>query len=444
MLVAAPTRERRIGVGMRRAALTGIVAVLLVAGTSLPATAEPGPPLAAPATVHVSGQYRDGATLLVDPASLDWGAEPDSVAVQWLADGTVLDGATANAFVLTEAMVGREVRVRLTARVGDAAVEVLSPRRTVQPGDASERRLRQALAALLPALPGRYTVRVTELDRGERHVAIDAGRPREPASTVKLFIAWAVYSRIDGGTLRSTSRVSSGLTVQQCLRAMIEPSDNPCATELRTTIGTAALDRMLARHGYVNTHFWFSGGRTKVTSANDTALLLSRLARGTLLSKASSAAFLRLLKTQVWREAIPPGLPDGVVQASKPGTLWTPSGMIQTDAAIVWGKGSRYVLTVFGSNGATIPSITRISRLVYAELAGPVGRPFVYDRHQMVTTGALDLRTTRSRSSTLIRTLSAGTPIEVIDSDRDRYLVRVGTRTGWVDNTLLTLRHPLL
>ena len=146
----------------------------------------------------------------------------------------------------------------------------------------------------------------------------------------------------------------------------------------------------------------------------------------------------------MWREAIPPGLPDGVRQASKCGTLWTATGMVQTDSAIVWGKRSRYVLTVMGSNGATIPSITRISKAVYQELEGPVKKAFRYDRQQMRATGPLVLTASASKSSRVLGRYGSGTKVEVIDSLRSRYLVRIAGRTGWIDNAHLTLRHKIL
>ena len=308
----------------------------------------------------------------------------------------------------------------------------------------SESRLRTALAALLPALPGRYTVEARELDGAKRLVRIRATAHREPASIFKLFVAYGVYTRIDRGDLTYDTRLRSGLSVRTCLRAMIEPSDNYCATDLRQRIGTAWLTRLLHRKGFSGTTFWYDGRRTKTTTTADVARVLARLARGTLVSPASTKRFVRLLETQVWREAIPPGLPAGTRQASKPGTLWTSTGMVQTDSAIVWGPRSRYVLVVMGSHGATTHAITRIAKVVHRELEGPIGTPFAYDRQQMKATGTVRLTAAVSRTSRLLGTYRKGTKVEVIDSIRTRYLVRIAGRVGWVDNTHLVLRHPIV
>ena len=97
-----------------------------------------------------------------------------------------------------------------------------------------------------------------------------------------------------------------------------------------------------------------------------------------------------------------------------------------------------------GSNGATTHAITRISKAVYRELEGAGRAPFVYDRQQMRATGKLVLTVSASRSSRVLGTYRAGTKVEVIDSRRTRYLVRIAGRTGWIDNAHLVLRHPIL
>lgn len=427
---------------MRTALMVGVLAAAVTVSGVAPAHADAAG-VTAPAAVPVHGTYRDGDTLTADVAAIAWGGTPQSVAVEWLDDGKAIGGATAPTFGVDAGEVGHRVAVRVSATVNGAPVTAESPARVVQPGVTSERRLRSRLVALLRGLPGRYTVEARELDGGHRVVRLDAAEHREPASIFKLFVAYGVFTRIDRGTLSYDDRLASGPTVRACLRAMIEPSDNYCAQDLRTRIGTAWLNRLLHAHGYRGTTFWYTGGRTKTTTTADIARLLATLARGDLVSPASTTRFLALLETQVWREAIPPGLPDGVRQASKPGTLWTATGMVQTDSAIVWGPRSRYVLVVMGSNGATTHAITRISRLVYRELEGAVGPAFDYDRQQMRATGTLVLTAGVSRGSTVLGRYRPGTRVEVIDSRRTRYLVRIGGRTGWIDNTHLTLRHPI-
>ncbi|MFC0681825.1 serine hydrolase [Lysobacter korlensis] len=393
--------------------------------------------------VTIGATARDGATvqsILADPG---WGGTPSRKATQWYLDGKPIAGATKWAIPATSAMVGHELTVKVTATVAGVQRVGTSEPVVVQPGKTSEASLRSKLDSLIRTLPGDYTVTVREIDGGKRSVSINGTADREPASSIKIFIAWAVYKKVDQGTLSLSTRLSSGLTVEQCLRAMIEPSDNFCAIELRNKVGLAYLNKLIDDGGYDDTHFWYANGRTKVTSSTDLSDLITNLVLGKLLSHASTAKLVHLLKTQVWREAIPPGLPDDVVQASKPGTLWVSSGMTETDVAFVWGSKTRYAIAVMGYNGATIPSITKISKLVYTHLQGSFPNPFLYDRQQMVSTAGVTLRSTAAASGKVVATYPAGTQIEVIDSIRNWYYVRVAGKLGYMLNTSLTLRNPI-
>jgi beta-lactamase class A len=299
------------------------------------------------------------------------------------------------------------------------------------------------LRRLIKTLPGSYAVSVRELDGEKRTVSVRPHAQLEPASVSKLFIAYAVFRKIDRGELSYTSKVSSGLSVRACLRAMIEPSDNVCAVELRSKVTTKYLNRVLKHDGYNDTHFWYSGGRTKKTSTSDLVTLLTRLERRELLSEDSTTRFLDLMHGQIWRNAIPTGLPANVRQVSKSGTLGTPSGIVQTDAAIVYGPVSRYAIAVMGTRGATIHSITRISKLIYRALEGPSDAPlFTYFPHQMATTTKTALRSSPSFRAGIVRLVSTETPVRVLSANRTWYRVIVGGRVGWINNTALRLRNP--
>ena len=327
-----------------------------------------------------------------------------------------------------------------------AAVIVSSSITGATPAEAApitSEKLTSKIEKLLRQLPGDYAVSVRELDGEKRTASIRSSSRREPASSAKLFIAYAVYTKIDRGDISLNSRVSSGLTVRACLRAMIEPSDNYCAVELRNKVGNGFLNRLLAKNGYDDTHFWYSKGRTKVTSTSDMATLMTRLERGELLSKKSTTRFLKQLRNQVWRDTIASGLPANIVQASKPGALYVRSGMVYTDAAIVYGKKTRYVIAIMGYHGSTIHSLVRISKLVYSSLEGSFKKGFTYTKAQMKSTRAITLRSGPGRSASVIRSFPKGVKVQVISSRHRWYYVRAGGSVGWMLNSGLTLRNPI-
>jgi beta-lactamase class A len=306
---------------------------------------------------------------------------------------------------------------------------------------AAEQSLRSRIVELARELPGEYTVAVREIDGARREIDVNSRADREPASVIKVFIAYGALKRIDAGTLAYSSKVSSGLTVRECLRAMLEVSDNYCAAELRYRVGTSNLNRLLHRDGYRDTHFWYSGGRTKVTSSRDLAVLLSRLESGTLLSPESTTRMLALMRSNIWRDGIATGLPRSVDHASKSGLLWIGSGIVRTDAAIVYGPTSRYVLAIMGTRGATLAGLGRISRLVYERLQGEeVRHPFHYSQQQMRTTERAALRS--SPGGGVLRSVGRGTPVHFTSAVHRWYRVTVNGRTGWMHNSALTLRNP--
>ncbi|MFD1722280.1 serine hydrolase [Amnibacterium endophyticum] len=314
-----------------------------------------------------------------------------------------------------------------------------SPTVTIPPAPVSEAQLGRRVRGLLRSLPGDYAVDVQELD-GDRHaLRIDADEPHEPASTSKVFVAFAVLHRVDRGALALDDRLDNGLEVQECLRAMLQVSNNECSVGLQQAIGAPGFSGVVRAAGFEDTAVAYGDGQANLTTASDVSDLMARLARGDLLSPGSTALMVDLLERQVWREAIPQGLPKGVRQASKPGTLLPSTGFVQTDTAIVWGSRTRYVLTVLGSRGATIEGISRISRAVHEALQGPVDDPFVYDRQQLVTTTDTALRADGA-GTTVLAVLPAGTPAEVLTSVRDWWLVRADGREGWVQQGDLALR----
>lgn len=160
------------------------------------------------------------------------------------------------------------------------------------------------------------------------------------ASTYKLYVAYDVYKQIDAGTVSYSQKLTqygTSQTVEACLEEMITISDNTCGIALGRLDGWSKLDKLLASEGYTDTmldNYTASGALygDKQTTANDLALLLTRLYRGTLLSKDSTAQFIKLLKADEIDYMLPSGFPDGTVIADKVGFL----GQYQNDAGIIY------------------------------------------------------------------------------------------------------------
>lgn len=124
------------------------------------------------------------------------------------------------------------------------------------------------------------------------------------ASLYKLFVAYAGYQQLDSGEVDGDEIYINGYTREECLDLMIRDSDSPCGEKLWNELGKEELTNQLKTYGINNTSM-----SAITTTAQDTAIMLSRIARGEGLSDESRAAFLDSMKDQdqLYRRGLPSG-----------------------------------------------------------------------------------------------------------------------------------------
>jgi beta-lactamase class A len=112
----------------------------------------------------------------------------------------------------------------------------------------------------------------------------------------------------------------------------------------------------------------FEKGLNNTTTARGLLILLQKIATGQAVSDKADAEMVAILKRQHFNNAIPAGLPSGVVVAHKTGNITK----IHHDAAIVFGP-RPYVLVVLvrglPDEGHSAQLIASISREVWAAVA---------------------------------------------------------------------------
>lgn len=299
-----------------------------------------------------------------------------------------------------------------------------------------------AVAAQLDNASGVYRVSVREIDGANRSFNLNADYEMEPASSIKIFYAWLALRRADAGRLDLGSRLPSGVTWGRCIEVMIVVSDNLCSSDIREALGNRWVNRALVNAGFSHTHILLtSAGKYlgKRSSAGDLTDFLVRLERGELLSAESTDHLHRLLRDQVWRSRVGGGTPPGVVVESKPGQLAVNSRMVETDASIVRGPYSTYVITVMGENNATKSAIRSVSQIVYEGLQGvSVITRASYPRAQFTARRGARLSSQYgSVSSTRVR---AGTSVRLKYTSRlDAYVHVDGLGWGWMRYSSLRL-----
>jgi putative cell wall-binding protein/beta-lactamase class A len=345
---------------------------------------------------------------------------PDAVAAHLVAAGLTVTG------------VGGPVRLSVDTIAGRSCSAVKAER---------ESRLNTAIRSTMAQYAGSYWVSVQEISGLRQSVRIAGSTPKEPASMMKIYAAWAALTRVDQGRASLGMRLPSGVPLATCIHVMIHVSDNYCHTDIVHWVGIAEVNRMLRSAGFLNTSYGsvapgvsvlYAGNRT---TTNDLVLMMERLVNGSVLSRKLSDHLLREMGSQIGRSRIASGIPPGVKQSSKPGALWVASGLLQADTAVVYGPKFTYVLSIIGDNSPPKAAFQAISRVVYSHLNGSFGAAASYPVQQMATKSMAHFRS--SPGGPIVATVGTGVLLEQLESQRTWYQVQYWSRKLWVEHTSL-------
>ncbi len=311
----------------------------------------------------------------------------------------------------------------------------------------TEQQLQTSLQNYFASQSPHYTLSLREIGGGNAQVGLDDTMRIEPASVIKLFWAWATLREVDAGRLSLASQIQPGFTWATCLDLMIKVSDNTCAGWIREGLGNANLNQLLSAEGYLNTQIVLDGNglyKTKFTTAADTSLLLLRIETGIALSPASTTYFHNLLKEQVFRSRITAGVQRGFTVENKGGELWIPGGWTESDAAIIRGPISTYVLVIYGRNDAKNSQIAAVSKIVFEKLQNlAVSRPTILPKRQYITTSAVWVR--KKANGRFAYRAKKGALAQLILADKDWVEIKQdGHRAGFVRFTSLKLRSAYI
>lgn len=220
---------------------------------------------------------------------------------------------------------------------------------------------------------------------------INGNAPVNPASTIKVAIAAAVYAQIETGTLTPSQwiylkkrhivpgagslqyqQLGSRYTIQELIDQMLTHSDNTATKMLADTIGLSVLNETFTQWGLTSTQLVDTNlikGKQNQTTPNDMAYLLTRLETQKLISARYSKRILNLLSHQDYRWGIPKYLPASADIANKTGTLKN----IRNDIGIVTDGGTHYVLTIYTNqlypDSEAKNVIAAVSKLIYLTLS---------------------------------------------------------------------------
>lgn len=218
----------------------------------------------------------------------------------------------------------------------------------------------QALLNDLAATKGDYAISLQQLGGNGWNASVNGSKVYTPASTYKLFVAYALLKQIEGGQRHWEDAATAGQSIAQCFDNMIINSDNTCGQWFGGQIGWRTITDMIHAVGLSNATS-LNTLQGFVATADDEALFLTKLQTGQLLNPDSTARLLGVMQRQVYRTGIPAGA--GASVADKVGFL---DGLLH-DAAIVYAPSGTYVLVIM-TNGSSWGQIADATRQVSALL----------------------------------------------------------------------------
>lgn len=241
-----------------------------------------------------------------------------------------------------------------TAASATVATQTVAPATTYSRSYSPTQAGLQALLGDIAKDKGDYAIAVR---RGGVSAQVNGAKQYHPASTYKMFAAWAVLKRIDASQMSWTDSAEGGKTVAQCFDVMIINSDNPCGEWFGIKIGWTNLNNLLKGIGLTCTNL----STAWVSCAQDQTLFLAKLESGEILSGSSRDRLLDVMKRQVYRSGIPTGV--GGTVADKVGFI---NGYLH-DAAIVYAPGGTYEITIL-TRGSSWSQIADAARQIQSQL----------------------------------------------------------------------------
>lgn len=243
------------------------------------------------------------------------------------------------------------------------AAAVVATQPTMDPAAILAARSRAATQAVQAAIlqnPAQsWGVAVYDLDNNTWVTRINGDQDMQTASLYKLYAVYGVAHRVPFTQWDSVH--VGGRTLKACVDLMLRVSDNPCGLAVMQYAGWGTTDRLATAAGFSETHVALADGPQ--TSANDMVAYMTKLYRGELFDKPTTAFVMNSLANQYWREAIPAGC-TGCTVYNKTGN----NGNVAHDVAIVKQGGHTYAVAMM-STGGTYGKIANVERALNISLS---------------------------------------------------------------------------
>ncbi len=182
-------------------------------------------------------------------------------------------------------------------------------------------------------------ISVRDIESGEMVVGIKGDRVDTGASTVKVYVAAAVFDAVNKGDIRLDQKVGN-YTVEQLMRLMINQSDNVAWKTLYGLIGKSRIENFAHVHGATNFDI-----ANNYTSSDDLATFLSNVYKGDVIPENQKDLLFS------WMQGGTTSREDLLTPVAQDSNLpiihkWGLYGNMIGDAAIVTINGKPYAIVI--------------------------------------------------------------------------------------------------
>ena len=220
------------------------------------------------------------------------------------------------------------------------------------------------MAALLAQFaqdnPGTYGLAFTELSgvRNLRQASFNADTPFKSAGAESLYIAYGALMEQRTGVIRTVDTIAGNRNYTDCLKALVQRSDESCRTGFYQVMGHKTTTARGAELGLKSTVF---AGKDTTTSANDLHKVVTGFAKNQIARVEGGQQLLSYMEADQDNGGIGKGVTKGRVAH-----MVGESGTFHNDSSVVYStdKGN-YVLTVL-SDGSSWEKITDLTKKIQA------------------------------------------------------------------------------
>jgi beta-lactamase class A len=245
----------------------------------------------------------------------------------------------------------------------------------------------QILDLIPPESQGKIGLSLVNLNTGDT-LGVNENEMVNPASVIKVAVMVEAYIQASQGRfkfsdkliLRQSHKVygagplfgqpnGKAFPIQYLIECMIHFSDNTATKMLIDFMGKDSLNLSMRKLGLTQTVVGNSdllkAKGLNFSTPRDTTLLLSKIAKGSIVSNKACREMVLILSQQKYRWGIPKPVTKDILVANKTGTL----DGIKHDAGIVFVKQCPYAITIFSSDfksaAVAMQLIAKISDVVF-------------------------------------------------------------------------------